>query len=218
VSENLQKHKRTCVIGGDHSCALGTWSGVYDAYHQQGDIGLIWFDAHMDAHTPETTPSGHIHGMPVAALLGFGYPTLTSIAKDAPKFKPQNVCYIGVRSYESGEAELLKKLNVKVYYMEEVLRRGFQEILQEAVYHVSQHTVGYGLSLDLDGIDPRDAPGVDVPEPNGVRAEDLMLALPMITNDPRLLLTEIVEFDPTRDRDRMTEKLFAALIEILAGR
>lgn len=159
VAASLKKRQRTTVIGGDHSCAIGTWSGVYDAYHHDGDIGLIWFDAHMDGHTPETTPSGNIHGMPVATLLGYGYPTLTNILHDTAKIKPENLCLIGTRSFESGEAALLKKLNVKIYDMEEIAKHGFKEVLQDAIHHVSRHTIGYGFSLDLDGLDPEDAPG-----------------------------------------------------------
>lgn len=206
------------VIGGDHSSAIGTWSGVYDALHQQGDIGLIWLDAHMDSHTPETSESGRIHGMPLAALLGYGYPTLTSILQYSPKIKPENLCLIGVRSYESGEAALLKRLNVRVYFMEEVAERGIDAVLREAVEHVNKNTIAYGVSIDLDSVDPIDAPGVDVPEPNGIRADDLCRALEnIVAADPRLIGTEIVEFDPTRDKQQLTEKLIVKLLRILAN-
>ncbi|MHB1220778.1 MAG: arginase [Gammaproteobacteria bacterium] len=204
------------VLGGDHSCAIGTWSGVFDAKYAEGDIGLIWIDAHMDSHTPETSETGRIHGMPLAALMGHGYAALTEILNKQPKFKPENVCLIGVRSYESGEADLLKRLNVKVYFMDEVKQRGFDAVLQEAVKRVSQHTIGYGISLDLDGIDPLDAPGVDVPEPDGIRALDLQEGLKNIAHDPRLIAVEIVEFDPQYDEDRKTEQLVVSVLEILA--
>lgn len=204
------------VLGGDHSCAIGTWSGVYDAKCKEGEIGLIWIDAHMDSHTPDTSETGRIHGMPLAALMGHGYPALTEILNKQPKFKPENVCLIGVRSYESGEADLLKRLNVKVYFMEEVKQRGFDTVLQEAVSHVSQQTVGYGVSLDLDGVDPLDAPGVDVPEPDGIRALDLQEGLTNIAQDPRLIAVEIVEFDPQYDEDQKTEQLVVSVLEILA--
>src|SRR5665213_879539 len=173
MSTLLQQHKFVSVVGGDHSCAIGTWSGVYDAMHHLGDIGLIWIDAHMDSHTPETTPTNHIHGMPLACLLGYGYPTLTGVLHAAPKFKPENVCLIGVRSYEKGEAALLKHLNVRVFFMEEVQERGFEVVLAEAVQHVNQHTIGYGITLDIDAVDPLEAPGVDVPEPEGIHVKAL---------------------------------------------
>jgi arginase len=179
-------------------------------------MGLIWFDAHMDSHTPETSESQRIHGMPLACLLGYGYPTLTSIMHHQPKFKPENVCLIGVRSFESGEAAFLKRLNVRIYFMDEVKERGFDTVLQEAVELVSRHTIGYGLSIDLDGLDPQDAPGVDVPEIDGVGAVDFCAALKKVVSDPRLIATEVVEFDPTKDVARKTEILVADILKIIA--
>ncbi|SRR5579883_2026595 len=217
VAELVRYKQRFSIMGGDHTSAIGTWSGVYDTLHDQGNIGLVWIDAHMDSHTPETTESGHIHGMPLASLMGYGYGTLTSILHDAPKLQPENVCLIGVRSFERGEAELLKRLNVRVYFIEEVKERGFIPVLQEAVQQVSRHTIGYGISLDLDSIDPSEAPGVDVPEKNGLSASEVCEGLLQVMSDPKLIGTEIVEFDPTRDKAHLTEKLIANLIKIIAN-
>lgn len=211
----LCKNKPVCVIGGDHTCAIGTFSGVHEVMQKQGDIGLIWLDAHMDSHTPETTESGRVHGMPLACLLGYGYPVLTSVAGHSPKLKPQNVCLIGVRSYERGEAEFLKRLNVRVFFMDEVKARGLSAVMQEAVDIVSKETVGYGVSLDMDVVDPNEAPGVDVQEADGIHAKDLCAAIAAVSADSRLLATEIVEFDPKHDLERKTEKLVVSLIEIL---
>lgn len=218
VSSLVKNSKKFCVIGGDHSCAIGTWSGVYDAVHDKGELGLIWIDAHMDSHTPETSESGNIHGMPLACLLGEGYPSLTTILHQAPKLKPKNVCLIGVRSFEIGEAEFLRKLNVRIFFMDEVNEKGFDRVLQEAVQHVTQHTVAYGLTLDIDSIDPHDAPGVDVPEPGGIRAAAMCAGLAKIANDKRLVATEVVEFDPLRDLNHKTENLIADLLTIIAGK
>jgi arginase len=218
TTELIRQKQWVSVIGGDHTCAVGTWSGAYDALHEQGDVGLIWFDAHMDSHTPDTTESGHIHGMPLAALLGHGYSSLTTIMHATPKLKPENVCLIGVRSYERGEADFLKEQNVRIYFMDEIKQRGFATVWREAIEHVSRHTIAYGLSIDIDGLDPLEAPGVDVPEPDGVHAEELYAALTETINDPRLIATEIVEFDPTRDREQLTEKIVANLLHIIAGR
>ena len=217
VSQLIRNHESVTVLGGDHSCAIGTWSGAYDALHHQGEMGLIWIDAHMDSHTPDTTHSGRIHGMPLACLLGYGYPVLTSILNAAPKLQPENVCLIGVRSYEPEEAEFLQRLNVKIFYMNEIKQRGFATIWQEAVAHVNKHTIGFGISLDLDGIDPDDAPAVDVPEPNGIHADDLLKALCVTATDPRLLMTEIVEFDPHCDKNQQTEKLINQFVSILSA-
>ena len=199
------KGDKFCVVGGDHSCAIGTWSGVHEAIRERGDLGLIWIDAHMDSHTPETSESGLIHGMPLACLLGYGYPTLTSVLNDQVKLKPENVCLIGVRSFEKGEADLLKKLNVRVYFMDEVEKRGFSAVMLEAVELVSRHTVNYGVTIDIDSVDPIDAPGVDVPEDAGIRGKDLCDGLRQVVSDPRLIATEVVEFDPGHDVDGKTE-------------
>lgn len=215
VSTFIQKKQHFCVLGGDHTSAIGTWSGAFDALHQKGEIGLIWIDAHMDSHTPETSESGRVHGMPLACLLGYGYPTLTGILHHTPKVKPENVCLIGVRSFERGEAALLKRLGVRIYYMDEVKSRGLAEVLREAVEQVSEKTVAFGMSIDLDGLDPIDAPAVDVPEPDGLHAEELREALPAILKNPKYIGTEIVEFNPTKDRDQATEKIIASFLDTI---
>jgi arginase len=201
------------VFGGDHSCAIGTWSGA--ASEIQGDLGLIWIDAHMDAHTPETTPSGNIHGMPVASLLGQGYPQLTSIMTKTAKIKPENLCLIGVRSFEEGESELLKQLKVRVYYMPEVKERGLDAICKEALAQVTKNTVAFGVTLDLDSIDPLEAPGTGCWEPDGLSAEELCAALTNFAHNPHLVGAEIVEFDPSRDQNQMTEKLLSKIVQTL---
>ncbi len=215
TAELTQQSQRFVVVGGDHTSAIGTWSGVQQALHQQGDIGLIWVDAHMDSHTPETTESGRIHGMPLAALMGYGYPTLIAILNDMPKLKPENICLIGVRSYESGEAALLKRLNVRVYFIEEVKQRGLKIIFDEAIKQVTKNTIGFGVSLDLDAIDPKEAPGVGVPTPDGLRAADVLMGMKVAAQQPTFMGAEIVEFDPSKDKEKMTEKLIVKLIGLL---
>lgn len=215
VSSVVRQKNPCVVIGGDHTCAIGTWSGVYDAYHSQGDVGLIWIDAHMDAHTPETSESGRIHGMPLAVILGAGNHDLVSILHDKPKCKPENVCLIGVRSFEGGEADFLKSQGIRIYYMDEVLKRGCKEVMEEAIAYVNKNTIGFGVSLDLDSIDPMDAPAVAVPEDRGIHSKDLLAALPTVFSDSRLIATEIVEFDPARDIDHKTEKMIVSLLELL---
>jgi arginase len=215
VSGLIRKQQAFTVIGGDHTAAIGTWSGAYDALHDKGEIGLIWIDAHMDSHTPATSESGRLHGMPAACLLGKGDALLTSILHPQAKIKPENMCFIGTRSYEDGEAELLARLNVRIYFMEEVKERGFVAVLKEAVKHVTRHTIAYGISLDVDGIDPREAPGVDVPQANGIKVKDLLMGLNEIKSDPKLIGTEIVEFDPSRDKEQKTEKIVVSLLEAI---
>ncbi len=209
----VQQKKLFAVIGGDHTSAIGTWSAVSTAIEKKGSLGLIWIDAHMDSHTPETSLSGNLHGMPLACLLGQGDDALTHLLSDRQKLKPEHLCLIGVRSFESGEANLLKKLNVRIYFIEEVKQRGLNTVLAEAIKLVSQDTIGYGLSIDIDSIDPIDAPGTDTPEPNGLNANELCKALTMIAGDSRLLGLEIAEFNPQVDLNQKTEKLIARMLQ-----
>jgi arginase len=221
LAENIAaltvKNKFFMVLGGDHTCAIGTWSGAAYSLRDQGSLGLIWIDAHMDSHTPETSLTGNYHGMPLACLLGYGDPQLTNIMMKTPKLKPENLCLIGIRSFEKEEELLLQRLNVRIYYMDEVKNRGLDVVLQEALAIVTRDTVGFGISLDIDSIDPIDAPATDVSEPGGLRAKELCTALQRITHDPRLLGVEITEFDPHRDIEQKTEKLIPELIFAMTG-
>lgn len=199
------------TLGGDHTAAIGSWSGAANAI--SGDLGLIWFDAHMDSHTFETTPSNNIHGMPLAILLGHGEKELTRILSENPKLKPENVVLIGVRSYESGEAQLLKKFGVKIFYMDDIKKLGMHAVVQESLSIVTRHTAGFGISIDLDGFDPIDAPGVGSPEPNGIRVDDFLPEFKVITHHPKFIGADIVEFNPVLDCDRKTERLVVKLLE-----
>jgi len=212
VEKTLQDHDFPVIIGGDHSVAVGTWAGVTSHFQALQEFGLIWIDAHMDAHTMETSPSKTYHGMPLAVLLGFGEPSLVNILSKMPIFCPQHVCLIGVRSYEEGEAVLLKRLGVRIYFMHEVEERGFKTILQEALQLVKKGTKGFGLSIDLDAFDPEDAPGVGSPELHGLKAKEVLPALSMIQNDPSFKALEIVEYNPDRDKDSKTILLMRDLL------
>jgi ornithine--oxo-acid transaminase len=202
------------VLGGDHSCAVGTWKGVIRALEPRGPLGLIWIDAHMDAHTPQTTPSGMLHGMPLACLLGIGDPLLTGLAGEA-RLQPQHVCLIGVRSFETAEAALLRKLGVRVFFMHEIARRGLDAVLREALAIVQNGTAGFGVTVDLDAVDPRDAPGVGTPSAGGVRARELLAALTRFAGEPGLIGAEIVEYNPCRDRDAATAGLVTDMVDAL---
>ena len=207
VQKTLERKELPIIIGGDHSIAVGTWSGV--AAHIAKPMGLLWIDAHMDAHTPETSPSGAWHGMPLAALLGHGEKAWVK-----PIIKPENLCLIGTRSFEAGEQALLKRLNVRIYEMAEVKKRGFKAVLAEATQHICKHTAGYGISLDVDVVDPIDAPGVGSPEQGGIRGKELLEGLHGVLKDPRLKAFEMVEFNPTLDSQEKTAHL---CIQILKG-
>lgn len=207
VRKSLEDKTIPCVLGGDHSIAIGTWSALTTALHAEGEFGLIWFDAHLDAHTPQTTPSNAIHGMPVACLLGEGHDQLKKLGSDKSKLNPEHIVIIGARSYEGGEHSLLKERGVKIYYMEDIHKRGFNTILDEAIKTVTHQTKGFGLSLDLDGFDPEVAPGVGSPSEGGLREEEVIPYLHKIRDNPQFKAFEITEFNPHRDKQLKTATL-----------
>ncbi len=218
VARLVDDKKFFMVIGGDHSSAIGTWSGAHKATQSQGSLGFIWIDAHMDSHTPQTTLTGNIHGMPLACLLGFGEKKLVELVETPTrKFNPEHICLIGIRSFESAEQELLEQLKVRIIYMDEVRQRGLVDVLNEAVKIATTGTVGYGLSIDVDSIDPIDAPGTDVVEPGGLSGNELCRAVEIFAEDSRLIGAEIVEFDPHRDQDHKTEKLITELVRAITS-
>lgn len=214
VERVIREDDLPIVVGGDHTCAIGTWKGVAHAMQARGRVGLLWIDAHMDAHTPQTSESGMLHGMPVACLLGYGYPELTAIAEGV-RLDPQCVCLYGVRSFEAGEAELLERLGVRVFFMHEIARRGVHETLGEAMAIVQGASAGFGITLDLDAIDPFDAPGVGTPAAGGMRAADLLSGLARHGAHPNLVGIEIVEYNPYRDRQATTAGLVADALEAM---
>ncbi|MBU1264181.1 MAG: arginase [Gammaproteobacteria bacterium] len=215
VAAVLQAGHFPLVVGGDHSCAIGTWSGVHHVLVDRGPVGLIWIDAHMDSHTFATTPSGQIHGMPLAALLGHGEAALTAIDGPEAKLRPEHVCLIGVRSYEAGEAALLQRLGVRVFGMDEIRRRGLSAVFAEALAIVRNGTAGFGVSVDLDALDPEEEPGVTTPVAGGLRRAELAAALSQLRGDPVFVAMEIVEYNPRRDRDRATADAAAALVDAI---
>ena len=216
VEAVLQAGHFPLVVGGDHSCAIGTWSGVHRALADRGPIGLIWIDAHMDSHTFATTPSGQINGMPLAALLGHGESALTGIDGAGAALQPAHVCLIGVRSYETDEAALLQRLGVRVFDMADVRRRGLAAVFDEALAIVRRGTAGFGVSVDLDALDPGEAPGVGSPVPGGLSCAELAVALSRLRDDPAFVAMEIVEYNPRRDRDRVTADAVGALVDAIA--
>jgi arginase len=209
------------VLGGDHSCAIGTWSGAARSLAPRGPLGLVWIDAHMDSHTPATSASGMPHGMPLAALLGYGGSRKVAAQADIilndGHLAPEHVCLIGIRSHEPEEAELLDRLGVKVFRMDDIESRGLRPVLADAVRVARDGTAGYGLSVDLDAMDPLDAPGVGTPEPGGISAIMLLEALQVCAGDPRLVALEVVEYDPHRDIGGRTallvEEILAAVLQ-----
>ncbi len=217
VAASLRRGHFPLVIGGDHSSAIGTWSGAHLALHAQGRLGLLWFDAHMDSHTFQTTPSQAIHGMPLACLLGQGDAHLTRIGGQEVKLHPDDVCLIGVRSYESAEAALLKHLGVRIFFIDEVHQRGLAEVFRLAWKHVTRFTQHVGISLDLDVLDPLEESGVGSPVQGGLHREDLIGVLSTLREDARLRVLEVMEYNPYRDRHFATAKAIHDLCASVVG-
>ncbi|MFZ2266477.1 MAG: arginase [Azonexus sp.] len=198
------------VIGGDHSVAVGTWSGV--ARFAGAPLGLLWFDAHLDSHTPETSYSGAIHGMPLACLLGRGDKRLLNIGLPGVQLSAAHTVVFGPRSYEPEEMDFLKAQGVRIFRQEEILQRGFTACASEALAIVAAAPAGFGVTLDLDVLDPRLAPGVGSPEPDGLGVAEVRAALHRISGMAGLRALEIVEYNPDRDRHGRTADLISDLI------
>lgn len=210
----VERDEKFLTIGGDHSCAVGTWSGAAHALRNQGDLGLLWIDAHADAHTPDSSDTGNIHGMPVAHLLGQGHSYLRAILDSENKLKPENLALIGIRSYEAPEKALLEQLGVRVYFIEEVKQRGIDVVMAEAFELINTNSDFYGISIDVDGMDPEFAPAVHTTVDNGINPERLIPALERLPKQ-HFIGAEIAEFCPSLDVDSKTERLIADFINAL---
>ena len=198
------------VIGGDHSVAVGTWSGV--ARLAGAPVGLLWVDAHLDSHTPETSYSGALHGMPLACLFGRGDRRLLGFGIAGAQLDPAHVAVVGPRSFEPEEAALLERLGVRVFGQAEIEARGTDDCFAEAAAIVSGAPAGFGVSLDLDVLDPGTAPGVGSPEPDGLSVGGVLRGLATVAARGGLRAFEIVEYNPDRDRHGLTARLIAGII------
>jgi arginase len=201
------------LLGGDHSQAAGSVAGVAEFYRRRGErIGLLWFDAHSDINTPETSPSGNVHGMPLAALLGLGPEPLAHIYGDAPKVAPENVVLIGVRDIDAAERENIRRAGLAhVYTMRDIDERGMRAVMEEALRAAGNGTAGYHVSLDMDWIDPEDAPGVGTPVRGGATYREAHLAMEILADDGGMKSFEIVEVNPVIDEHNRTADLAVEL-------
>lgn len=215
VSEICTKGRTPIVLGGDHSVALGTLAGLSDHYER---LGVIWFDAHADMNTEETTPSGNIHGMPLAASLGYGHERLVHLYKRGAKIDPDHVVIIGARSIDPGERALIRQLGVLVYTMHDIDKYGIAKVIDWTIEHFQERSVdGLHLSLDLDGLDPVDSPGVGTPVPGGLSYRESHLAMEMLAETNLLTSAEIVEVNPILDDRNKTADVAVSLMASLFG-
>jgi len=219
VRRALEAGELPIVLGGDHSIAIGSVSGVASFCHARNQpVGLIWFDAHADMNTPETTPSGNIHGMPLAVLLGYGAPELTGIEGFSPKLDPRFCAHIGARDVDPGERELIRKLGLRFFTMREIDERGMSACMDEAIHIATQAPAGYHVTLDVDALDPGDAPGSGTVVRGGLTYREAHLAMEKIAEAGGALALEVVEINTALDINNRTAELGVELILSALGK
>lgn len=213
VSKAMDEEMIPVVLGGDHSIAIGTIFGVLQ--HKK-NLGVIWFDAHGDINTPETSPSGNIHGMPMAVLTGMGHERLTSIGGNV-YLKRENIVYIGSRDLDEGERKAMKDQGIKVFTMYEIDDMGIKKVMEEAIKIAGDGTDGIHVSFDLDAVDPEVAPGTGTKVPGGMGYRETHHALEMIAMSNKLVSVEFVEVNPLLDMQNKTAEVAVALAGSLLG-
>lgn len=213
VETALEAGSTPIVLGGDHSIAIGSVAGLSAFHHKQGKrVGVIWFDAHGDMNTPDTSPSGNIHGMPFAAILGRGAKELTEISGFAPKVYAEDCVLIGARSVDPDEAVALKASGIRVVTMRELDERGMSSVMDEAIELASRQTAGFHVTMDMDFVDPHFAPGVGTPVPGGPTYRESHLAMEKVADSGKMLSFELTEVNPVFDLSNKTAELGVQLI------
>jgi arginase len=219
VKKILEGGELPVVLGGDHSIAIGSVAGVASFYRERGEsVGLIWFDAHADMNTPETTPSGNIHGMPLAVLLGYGSPELTGIEGFSPKIDPRFCAHVGARDVDAAERELIRKLGMRFFTMREIDERGMSACVDDAIAIASKASAGYYVTLDVDALDPGDAPGSGTVVRGGLTYREAHLAMEKIAEAGGALALEVVEINTALDINNRTAELGVELILSALGK
>lgn len=207
------------ILGGDHSISIGSIAGVARYYRsKKSRIGLIWMDAHGDMNTPETSPSGNIHGMPLAATLGYGPDALSAVGRFKRKALPENTVLIGARDLDLLEREAIRKSGIRVFSMRDIDELGMRVVMKEAIRIASHDTVGFHVSLDLDLLDPSEAPGVGTPVPGGITYRESHLAMETIADSGRMLAFDVVEVNPVLDERNRTAQVAVGLCASVFGK
>jgi arginase len=201
------------VLGGDHSIAAGVAAGVANYFRKdKKQIGYLWLDAHGDMNTPESSPSGNIHGMPLAAIMGYGAPELVDLLGFKPKAEPGNIVIVGARDLDAQERKIVKKSGIHVFTMRDIDERGMREVMADALKYAMDDTAGIAVSLDMDFVDPSDAPGVGTPVRGGVTYREAHLAMEMIADTESMVSLEVVEINPILDEHNRTALLGVELV------
>jgi arginase len=219
VHEIFRMGQLPLVLGGDHSIAIGSIAGAASHFREKGqNLGLIWFDAHADMNTPETSPSGNIHGMPLAVVLGYGAPQLTNVAGFAPKLDARFCAHVGARDIDAGERELIRKLGIRFFTMREIDERGMAACMDEAIVIASQASGGYAVTFDVDALDPGDAPGSGTLVRGGLTYREAHLAMEKIAEAGGMRSLEVVEINTALDVNNKTAELGVELILSALGK
>ncbi|MCA9736484.1 MAG: arginase [Gemmatimonadota bacterium] len=219
VAAVLERGQVPLVLGGDHSLSIGSVAGVAAHYRAQGQpIGLIWFDAHADMNTPDSTPSGNIHGMALSVLLGQGAPALTRMAGGAPALRAEHTSIVGARDIDATEAEIVRASGVRVFTMSEIDDRGMGACAEEAIARATSGTAGFHLSFDLDAIDPQIAPGVGTPVRGGITYREAHLMCEKAARTGGILSMDMVELNPVLDSENRSAHLAVGLIASAMGK
>jgi arginase len=201
------------VLGGDHSIAAGVAAGVANHFRKEKkQIGYLWLDAHGDMNTPESSPSGNVHGMPLAAIMGYGAPELVDLLGFKPKAEPGNIVIVGARDLDAQERKIVKKSGIHVFTMRDIDERGMREVMADALKYAMDDTAGIAVSLDMDFVDPSDAPGVGTPVRGGVTYREAHLAMEMIADTESMVSLEVVEINPILDEHNRTALLGVELV------
>lgn len=215
VTAALNANEFPLILGGDHSITLGSMTGVTRLHK---DIGVLWIDAHADFNTEETTPSGNIHGMILAALAGLGNSRLTGIDGRTPKLNAQRIVIVGARDLDHGERDLLRTHQIHVFTMSDIDQRGISDVMREALAIAGTASDGIHLSLDMDALDPVHAPGVGTPVRGGLSYREAHLAMELIADSGRLVAMDVVEVNPILDRENATALLAVELVMSALGK
>jgi arginase len=219
IEQIVDDGKLPITIGGDHSIAIGSLAGVVKSFRKRDErLGLIYFDAHADMNTPDTSPSGNIHGMPLAVLLGYGAPELVNVAGFAPKFDPRLCAHVGARDIDAGERELIRQLGMRFFTMREIDERGLAVCMDEAIQIAGHAAAGYAVTFDVDVLDPRDAPGSGTLVRGGLSYREAHLAMEKIADDRRMRSLEVVEINTALDVNNRTAELGVELILSALGK
>ena len=219
VYQSMQADQFPLVLGGDHSIAAGTVAGVAKYFHAKNQrLGIIWIDAHADMNTPATSPTGNIHGMPLACCIGKGPAELVNILGFSPKIDPRNVALLGIRDIDATERANVRDSGIRAFTMRDIDERGLREVMSEAIAIASDGTAGFHLSLDLDYVGPTHAPGVGTPVRGGATYREAHLAMEMINDSGGLVSMEAVEVNPVLDEANRTADLAVELILSAMGK